>query len=786
MLLAARTSLLFAAAFLVTLVLRRSSAASRHAVWLAAFAGVLALPAATTMLPSLRLRLLPDLSFAGQQPVVAQSAPVVVMAASGARPKAVAIAHLKNGGSFKVADGSLLFSGQGSVEAISAARHEASPWPWSAKLLLVWLTGAVMVGAAFAIDVMRTHLLACSAVPEGDLLAEEAEVIAASLGIARDVRLVTWDGPAMPMTWGALRPVVLLPEAAREWTSARRREVLMHELAHVRRGDWAARLLAAVVCAVHWFNPLAWMAARRLRDEQELACDDAVLAGGACASDYAANLLEVARSLRSPAPGLRTATVAMARPSQLTGRLLAILDETRNREPVSAGRTGRVAALLTILLAVPLAAMVPVRRLPASGSKIVLAAGHGIAAGVSSGVTGGVSRLMDGTLAAQFKEASGSYLALSLRHGAHCDMDTRRRGGNTSASSHSDSEDDAPRLVSLSLHEGDCSLEVRIIGSVRFSDDESDISDLPRGASVRVIEDNHGVETRFDATWQNGALQRRWRQDGADVQETAELREWLGWALQTAFSRTGYDAVPRMLRAYRAGGLDSALKLTSTTESDYSKRIMLMALIDSTHVPPADAARIARQTESMSSDYERAELLIAVATRVGLDAGVQDAMVNASSHISSDYERGRVLTAALARPGLSTEAAASLIRSAAGMSSDHEKVELLIRYLQDRPIPDAMRSTFFAASGSISSDYEHRRLLTELLKRQDTPIAVVGDVCEQAAKISSDYERAELLVTVATKFGSSADARNLVRHAAQGISSDYERNRVMSVLGTRE
>src|SRR5881394_1420997 len=149
-------------------------------------------------------------------------------------------------------------------------------WPWSARLLLVWLTGAVMVAAAFTIDVLRTHLLACTAVPSGDRLAEEVEVLSASLGIVRDVRLVTWNGPAMPMTWGALRPVVLLPEAARAWAADRRREVLLHELAHVRRGDWAARLLAAVVCALHWFNPLAWMAARRMRDEQELACDDAV------------------------------------------------------------------------------------------------------------------------------------------------------------------------------------------------------------------------------------------------------------------------------------------------------------------------------------------------------------------------------------------------------------------------------------------------------------------------------------------------------------------------------
>ena len=105
--------------------------------------------------------------------------------------------------------------------------------------------------------------------------------------------------PLIPMTWGVLRPVVLLPEQAQQWPEPARRLVLLHELAHIKRWDVGFQLIGRLATAVYWFHPLAWYALHRLRAECECACDDYVVHLGARRTDYAQQLVELARSLRA-------------------------------------------------------------------------------------------------------------------------------------------------------------------------------------------------------------------------------------------------------------------------------------------------------------------------------------------------------------------------------------------------------------------------------------------------------------------------------------------------------
>ena len=121
--------------------------------------------------------------------------------------------------------------------------------------------------------------------------------------------------------------------------------MLLHELAHVVRYDCLTQTLAIIACAAYWPHPAVWWVARQLRVERELACDDRVLAAGAEAHAYAGHLLDIAYSLEGrQAPAL---AVSMARPSQLEGRLLAALDDARNR------RSPSLAVRLTLGAAAP-------------------------------------------------------------------------------------------------------------------------------------------------------------------------------------------------------------------------------------------------------------------------------------------------------------------------------------------------------------------------------------------------------------------------------------------------
>ena len=137
--------------------------------------------------------------------------------------------------------------------------------------------------------------------------------------------------------------------------------MLLHELAHVARRDCFVQKLTSLACALYWPHPGVWWAARRLRTERELACDDLVLAAGAGPRDYAGHLLDLARSLGAvPAPAT---ALGMARARQLEHRLLAVLDAARNRAVLHRGGLAiAIAAAAAVLLpmAALRAALVPV------------------------------------------------------------------------------------------------------------------------------------------------------------------------------------------------------------------------------------------------------------------------------------------------------------------------------------------------------------------------------------------------------------------------------------------
>jgi len=175
-------------------------------------------------------------------------------------------------------------------------------------------------------------------------------------GSGRTIRLRRSFDESMPMTWGIIRPQILVPRSFEGWPEDRRRVVLAHEMAHVSRFDCLFQNLAQIACAVYWFNPLFWIASDRLHRESESACDDAVVSLGIDVRDYATHLLEIARVIKNSNRYGWSTTLAMARRTTLEKRFASLLKSGLDRRPAT--RTGVLCiAAVTLVLVLPLAAM---------------------------------------------------------------------------------------------------------------------------------------------------------------------------------------------------------------------------------------------------------------------------------------------------------------------------------------------------------------------------------------------------------------------------------------------
>ena len=361
-----RTSGILLVSAAIAFALRGGPATLRHLVWALALVGVLLAPVGRPYLPAIDL------------PVPSLSPALTAAAESGLWSPGVSMRDRSPGPgptrlftdvpmldaaptppttvtSATVAD--VDATGRASPAGVaSVPRRLTSVQRWSFAALGLWFAGAAALLSRIGLGLLATRRLGRAAAPPSDRewrrLATE---LTAQLGLTRPVQVLSSPRAAMPMTWGCRRPVVLVP-ATGTWPTARKRVVLLHELSHVKRYDCAWQFVANLALSLHWFNPLVWLAVRAQRVERERACDDAVVHAGTSASSYADHLLEIARSHREPRWSV-VAAVAMARRSQLEGRLLSILAPGRRlRAP---RRTALAVTVVMMALIGSLTALTP-------------------------------------------------------------------------------------------------------------------------------------------------------------------------------------------------------------------------------------------------------------------------------------------------------------------------------------------------------------------------------------------------------------------------------------------
>jgi TonB family protein len=346
------TSIITALGLLVCLTLRRKAAALRHMILAASLVAAAAVPLLETTVPHWEFAVLP---------------------------------------ASQVTSSGVVFSSESGADvSLSAGIADPQRLTWTGMLVAVWGIGFMAVMAGLLAGVGRLAWLTRRWQPiPSSRWRVLAENLSQEYALKRPVVVLESPQRALLLTWGLFRPRIVVPTGAAAWSDDRIRIVLAHELAHIVRGDWAVHVAAEVVRAAYWFNPLVWLTCRRLRDESEQACDDMVLRRGIPAADYASHLLAVARQLLTSGRGWAMAP-AIASSSTLERRIAAMLNPSRNREPLTR-RATMFALLIMLAVAAPLAAVTVTERIETTTMVISIGGDVALAAAPPPVVVGAVA-----------------------------------------------------------------------------------------------------------------------------------------------------------------------------------------------------------------------------------------------------------------------------------------------------------------------------------------------------------------------------------------------------------
>jgi beta-lactamase regulating signal transducer with metallopeptidase domain len=345
-----KATLILVAALGITLAMQRASAGARHLVWLVTLVALVLIPVLTAWAP-LRLEILPAVA---TEPAAGAALVLDAPSSSGPAPRVILPPPTSAPVPSVVAPASAAPSDDS--RGVMSALRGASLWSIALGLWAV-VAFAIVLSLTWSSLVVRRLVRRSHALDDQSWMTPLWEV-SDRMGLQEPPRLLLSHDAKMPFACGLATPTIVLPAECESWSQERRLAVLLHELAHVRRRDLAGHTLGRLVCAVYWFHPLVWTAARKLRDESERACDDLALSCGTRATDYAEHLLDIVTSVRRETTPM--VALAMARRKEFEGRMLAILDpELRHTTPSRRQSATLIGALAVISILVGAATPAP-------------------------------------------------------------------------------------------------------------------------------------------------------------------------------------------------------------------------------------------------------------------------------------------------------------------------------------------------------------------------------------------------------------------------------------------
>jgi hypothetical protein len=336
-------------------------------------------------------------------------------------------------------------------------------------------------------------------------------------------------------------------------------------------------------------------------------------------------------------------------------------------------------------------------------------------------------------------------------------------------------------------------LKISASGDVEFTDDDTDVKSISPGGSFVVDRRVGGIggffasdARRFEARERNGAIERRFFVDGAQV-GAEEGRKWLATFLPDVLRNMAVHADRRVARQLAKGGPSLVLDEISKTEGGFAKSVYMRELYKQVQLEPGMLTRSLQvAAREVDSDFELGQALKAAAERQPIDQAMP-AFIEASRSVESDFEQRQVLARAIGRPGLTAAAAGQIFKAAtpggggAGIESDFELGQLLKDAAKAGHVTDGNVAAYLDAARAVESDFE-RRGVVEALSKVQLSDAAMAQIVALAAGIGSDFEKSQAIVHLSGNAPLGPTTKKALADAAMTIGSEFERGRALSAL----
>ncbi len=768
----AKAFLLLGLIGLITLAMRKTSAATRHLLWAAGLACTLLLPLGMFLPNWSPANLIrsetnqPEQSSAVDRlpraEVVAERSPLSVTPIPTTPPNNEQMAET-------AAETEPAFSP-------SLLPSPSTPTNWSNWTVAVWALGVFSVLLYGLIGIGRLAWLKRHAKQITDRQWKTlCGTVAGELGTHNPPMLLEGIKGQTPMTWGTFNPVILLPAGSYGWPENRKRDILLHELSHVARRDHAVQLVSMATAAIQWFNPLVWVAVWRLRVESELAADDMVLSTGRKSSGYAESILTVARYQKSAQ--LAVGVPALGR-SRLRNRLRRMLLPDVERTPMTRKRAYPI-LLLTGLFFTPIGVATTAADSTTSvAGTIELETKHAANTPRLPPPTtviqtvepppASTSATQDIELPFECREPN---VARSAFMAAVMDEASRQREVNRPTS--------APNGFRWGGF--DCSVDIHVAGDVNFNDGFDDLDGIsPRGyfeVDFKKGDLRRQIEFTSDRL---GRIDWKWMVDGEEAAFDSAARQEFTQILTEVFRGTHISATERATWILNNFGVDSLLEEIDQLRTGIGRRLYLTALLNSESVDDNDRIVSAERVIPLfRSQGELAVLLEDMAVDFQRTPELRAAFFPWVATIEADVDAASILTTALqANPA----AALQVLEVSTTIDAVDELTALLIRVGATFSVDQTLPSTFVPTLSHLRSDQHRLRVLRSLLVRQPSTPAFIGSIMEAATALEVEETRAELVLSAIARDDVDSETRAAWFQGISDLSSSYQRARVIARL----